>query len=189
MTKLYTALIKVQTELKNPDKNREGYGYKYADLASIINDTKVILKKHDLGVSQLVRSKGEMVGVETVLFHVSGEEIRSKIYLPITTQKNLSHAQAAGSTITYLRRYCLSAILGIAADEDTDAKEDTRKDTQTKPQESAERPPKDDLTATCKVHNNVMSQEWSTKKKKYYWTHKSPEGKYCFGDGYLTPNK
>ena len=45
---LFGALVKAQVELKNPPKNKEGYGYKYATLDSIIEQTKPILQKYGL---------------------------------------------------------------------------------------------------------------------------------------------
>ena len=52
--------------------------------------------------------------------HASGEWIESSMTLPIGDGKGISTAQSMGSIITYLRRYSLSSILGVYADEDTD---------------------------------------------------------------------
>jgi len=48
----------------------------------------------------------------------------------------------------------------------------------------SEKPQKDNLTATCKVHNAPMVQKWSETKQKMYWFHRDNQG-MCFGKGYL----
>jgi len=134
---LAEALSKAQTEMptvkfnaKNPFlKNR------YADLGAIISTSKPILAKHGLSVSQLTGNNGDCVGVETVLMHESGEWLESSMYLPVGVEKGKSQAQVAGSIITYLRRYSLSAILGMYSDEDGDGN-------QPAPQQQAKPAPK-----------------------------------------------
>ncbi len=125
---LAKALVKAQVELKNPEKNQQGHGYRYADLANILDQTKAVLAKHGLAVSQLAINDGNgRVGVKTILLHESGEMLDSNLTLPIPEmltrdgKKMITDTQAAGAAITYARRYALSAILNIAADEDTDA--------------------------------------------------------------------
>ena len=62
-----------------------------------------------------------------MVIHESGEFISSEAYMPILEQKGVSLAQVAGSVISYLRRYSISSMLGIYADEDTDAHGDKKK--------------------------------------------------------------
>jgi len=117
-----TALIKAQTELANPSKNQQGYGYKYADLSSILDQVKPVLQKHGLAITQTSSDDGNgKVGVTTTLLHESGEFISDTLRLPIPEMKGTTSTQAAGAALTYARRYALSSILNIAADEDTDA--------------------------------------------------------------------
>lgn len=119
---LAQALSKAQAEIKpaafnavNPFlKNR------YADLGSIIEAARPVMTKYGLSFTQLVGGGNDAVEVETVLMHESGEFISTVMSLPLTEERGKSAAQAAGSVITYLRRYSLAAIIGIYADEDTD---------------------------------------------------------------------
>ena len=53
----------------------------------------------------------------TLLLHESGEWIESD---PVVTKAEKINAQGAGSAITYLRRYSLSAILNISSEDDDD---------------------------------------------------------------------
>ena len=119
---LATALSKAQGEMpavkfdsKNPFLKNN-----YASLGAIIATSKPILAKHGLAVTQLVYNEGDQVGVETILMHSSGEHISTRISMATEAEKGKSAAQVAGSIITYLRRYSLSSILGMYADEDGD---------------------------------------------------------------------
>ena len=121
--KLAEALAKVQGEIENVHKDKKGYGYMYADLASILEITRPICSKYELCVTQLCESKKDRVIVETVLMHSSGEYISGRLAMPIGGVKG-SAAQATGSVISYARRYALAAMIGIAqTDNDAAAKE------------------------------------------------------------------
>lgn len=122
---LAKAFVAAQVDLKNPNKDQQGYGYKYADLSSIIDSVKPTLKKNGLSIVQLVKDKEAKVGVETILLHESGQYISTTLYLDPPTMKGTSATQNAGAALTYARRYSLSAILNINADEDTDARNKT----------------------------------------------------------------
>jgi len=92
------------------------YTYKYADLPSILEAVSPHLEANGLSVGQSVVSEEGRVGVETRIYHTSGHvETFGPVFLT-----SGSDARAAGSAITYARRYSLCAALGIAADEDDD---------------------------------------------------------------------
>ena len=91
------------------------YGYSYADLPSIMAAVRPVLAQHGLAVTQEVHSGGgDALVVETRVLHSSGGAITSGA-LVVRMPPN---PQQTGSTITYLRRYQLCALLGIAADDD-----------------------------------------------------------------------
>ena len=118
---LAKALSKAQGEMPSAELNAVNTFFnnsRYADLGSIIKASKAILAKNGLSVSQLTTSDNGNIGLTTLLMHTSGEWLETTITLPIGDAKNV--AQAAGSVITYLRRYSYASILGIYADEDTD---------------------------------------------------------------------
>ena len=95
------------------------YGYTYSDLKTIFKVINPILKKHDLGFTQLING----TQIATCLFHVeSAESIESKLDIPQgVILKGMNEFQVLGSAITYLRRYALSSMLGLVTDKDTDA--------------------------------------------------------------------
>jgi len=115
---IFKALADFQQECPVIHKGTTGYGYTYADLPTILEIINPILKKHNLGFTQLLEGSG----LRTIVFHTkSGEYIESLCDIPATTLKGMNDFQAIGSGITYFRRYCLSAILSIVTDKDTDA--------------------------------------------------------------------
>jgi len=93
--------------------------YSYAPLPDIIKACKKPLSDNELSLMQHIwtRGKDEKVVIETVLCHSSGEWVSSSF----TMTGNANDPQAMGSLITYGRRYGMSSILGISADEDDDA--------------------------------------------------------------------
>jgi hypothetical protein len=94
---------------------------RYASLGAVIEAIRPVLKPCGLSYSQIVDSNDGKVGVTTYLMHESGEWLESYISMPLGDERGKSLAQAAGGIITYLRRYSLSAMFGVYAEEDTDA--------------------------------------------------------------------
>jgi hypothetical protein len=59
----------------------------------------------------------QSVTVESRIIHTSGEWISTTVTIPVTKPD----AHGLGSALTYGRRYSVSALLAISADEDDDA--------------------------------------------------------------------
>jgi hypothetical protein len=115
---LATALALAQGTIENASKNATNPAFKskYADLAEIINTVRPVFSEHGLSVVQFPSFDAGVASVETVVMHKSGEWMSGIASAPITKQD----AQGVGSAITYLRRYSLAAVAGIAQ-EDEDA--------------------------------------------------------------------
>jgi hypothetical protein len=115
---LAAALATAQGEMHNAPLNRENphFRSKYADLAGIRDAVTPALSKNGLSVTQVTsyNEAGNLV-LYTRLTHKSGQWIEGEY--PITPDK----PQQMGSQLTYARRYSLSSICGISADEDDDA--------------------------------------------------------------------
>ena len=94
---------------------------RYATLASIL---EAVRPATEFGLSVVQLVDGDVV--VTMLCHSSGQRVKASTR--IIASKDSAHGY--GSGITYAKRYALSAIFGIAADEDDDgnaAVESTRK--------------------------------------------------------------
>jgi len=115
------ALAKAQLQLKDTAKSKQGYGYKYADLSDVLSAIRSEFGKQGLSFTQEVTQEGKVIKVTTLLMHSSGEWIVYGTAIPSIIMKGCNDAQSAGAGITYARRYAISAIAGIASEEDTDA--------------------------------------------------------------------
>ncbi len=89
----------------------------YADLQSVIDAVKPHLAAHGLAVVQATLPNPNGISLRTTLMHSSGQWIAGQIDLP---NDRMGGIQGMGSALTYARRYALSAMVGIASDEDDD---------------------------------------------------------------------
>lgn len=117
---LAKALVKAQSQMGGAvaDSNNPFFKSKYADLGSVVKAIKEPFCENGLSYVQFPCTSERGVGVTTRLIHVSGQWLEQEYTLPLTKQD----PQAAGSAITYARRYALQAIAGIpTADDDGEA--------------------------------------------------------------------
>lgn len=105
--------ITLDREVEVKTKTGGSYKFKYATYKNIVETTKPILAKHNLSFTHLVEPDGS---VTTMLLHESGEYLTSSL-----TIRGEQTAQGIGSCITYAKRYSLSSLLGVVADDDDDA--------------------------------------------------------------------
>jgi hypothetical protein len=120
ITKVSAALVQAQTEMRNPYNSADNPFFKshYAPLDAILSLVRPILAKNGLLIMQSTGGDGSYASVTTTVLHSSGEYIRSD---PLILRPSKLDPQGIGSALTYARRYSLSAILGIAGDDDDDA--------------------------------------------------------------------
>ena len=110
------AIAKAQHDVENASKNAKNphFKSKYADLAELLNTVRPVFSIHGLAIVQMPSFDGCIASVETMISHSSGEWISSICSAPVSKQD----AQGVGSAITYLRRYSLAAMCGIAQEDD-----------------------------------------------------------------------
>lgn len=111
---LAKALVAFQAEMESISKDAVNpfYKSKYASLDSIIAAIKPGMKKHGLAFVQMPDGDS----LTTIILHETGQFIRSTARLIVKDQT----PQGLGSAITYMRRYALSAALGLATEDDDD---------------------------------------------------------------------
>jgi hypothetical protein len=123
INELAAALSKAQGEMQAAikDKINPFFKSRYADLGSIWDAARPVLSKYGLCIMQTTEMSpdGGKVIMVTTLAHTSGQWVKS--YIPLNPTKNDS--QGMGAAITYLRRYSLSAIVGVVCDDDDDGEE------------------------------------------------------------------
>ena len=115
---LFLAMASFQYEVPIIHRGTAGYGYSYTDLPEIVRVITPLLKKHNLGYTQLLQG----TSIQTIIFHTkTGQSIESFTDIPQEeTLKGMNKFQVLGSAITYFRRYSLSCALGLVTDKDLD---------------------------------------------------------------------
>lgn len=137
-TSLFKAMIEAAPEVQAISKSKQAYGYKYATLDSLIDMLRGALPKHGLWFTQSPSTGEGRISLTTRVLHVSGEWIEDTIEIQSDSALSgkVNEVQKAGAAITYLRRYTLSSIFGVASDEDVDGNVAT----QGRPQRMQEQP-------------------------------------------------
>lgn len=104
------------------ERNAKGHNNKkYADFSAIAKVVDPILA--EFGLSYRFRTnQGERISVTCVLSHKAGHSEETTLSGPADTSGNKNAIQAIGSTLTYLQRYSLVQMLGLAAEADDDGK-------------------------------------------------------------------
>ena len=106
------------------DKNRANgplQGQKYATLHAFVKATKAALSKHGLGVRwDVTRDESDWIEVTCILKHEKGHFETVSMGGPPDTGPARNVLQARHSTISYLERYTLKAICGLAEQDDDD---------------------------------------------------------------------
>jgi hypothetical protein len=115
------AFCKAQSEFPEIPKDCEvdtgKFKYTYASLPAILRLVLPVLHKHGLFLTQLFYADGSL---GTIISHTSGQQVVSTMPMPTSLQMK---AQDYGKQITYMRRYALITMLGIAPDDDVDAQD------------------------------------------------------------------
>jgi hypothetical protein len=114
---LFAALAAFRGEVITPKKTafNPHFGKAYVDLAEVLEAVREPMAKHGLAVIQIpLGSCATHVRVITIVAHKSGQSLKGVLDMPLPQRT----PQAVGSAITYARRYCVMAMLSIAAEDD-----------------------------------------------------------------------
>lgn len=119
ISELAKSLVVANKSVKNPQKNAVNphFRNRYATLDAIIEAYKDSYLNNGISVLENPKTEDGKVGVEITLLHESGQFITHD---PFMLPPGKNDAQGHGSSITYARRYALSSVMNIAADEDDD---------------------------------------------------------------------
>lgn len=116
--KISDALAKAQAVLTNPAKDAENphFRSRYASLDTGLNIVRKALSANNIAFTQGTRLDGELLILETLLSHSSGEWMQSEYPVARFPVKQ----QDLGSAMTYAKRYSLFGLVGIAGEDDDD---------------------------------------------------------------------
>jgi hypothetical protein len=118
INELAQALVKAQTSMKPAKREATNpfFHSKYADLPTCWEATDSFRENGIAIVQCPMPSDEKTMALDTVLLHVSGQWMRSRLLMPM----GKLDPQGAGSAITYARRYALGCMTGLVTDEDND---------------------------------------------------------------------
>jgi len=129
---LAAALAKAQIELENPEKSLTAsipsplpggaaQSFRYASLASGLDLVRKCLGRREIAVIQstTIDQATGIVRLTTTLAHASGEWLASE--WPVCPIADMSSLHRIGAALTYVRRYALFTLVGIAGEDDLDA--------------------------------------------------------------------
>lgn len=158
LSELMPELIQAISQLGNLSKDKQGYGYKYAELSKVLDTCRPILAEHNLVITQLVTVLNDEPTLVTTLFHKSGQFLRSCYPLVKAGVKQANDAQQVGAAITYARRYALTAMLFMAQEDDDAASVGKREQLSSPKSERPNNSNKSTTQATSSTQANVTSK-------------------------------
>jgi hypothetical protein len=114
------AVAAAKAKIKPVARSSEGHNRKkYADFAAIARAVDPVIAEH--GLSYRFRTtQDDRIHVTCILSHRSGHSEETTLAGPPDQTGNKNAIQAIGSTLTYLQRYSLVQMLGLAASDDDD---------------------------------------------------------------------
>jgi hypothetical protein len=136
--------IELQKELNKIEflKNKKGYNYHYTPLEDILPMVVGIATQHNIAILQSFDTNDNNIVVgELILSHISGYERKfvSRIPMANVGSGKDNPTQNVGATVSYLRRYMIMSVFGIAT-EDNDAEIRQLPQQQSKPSQQPAKP-------------------------------------------------
>lgn len=118
ITNLIPALVSAKQKFGTINKNKSGYGYKYATIDEILDKIEGHLL--EVGLTVIHDRDIDKMELTSYVYHVSGEYIATKIKLDVELSNKMNYMQNLGSASTYAIRYNLIALFNLCAEEDDD---------------------------------------------------------------------
>ena len=116
---LASALVKAISEVGTgvtADATNPFHKNTYATLGAHLEATKSVFAKHGLAILQFPVGVADIgVGIQTTIIHKDGGLISESVYIPVGESLK---GQDAGSLFSYLRRYALASVAGLATTDD-----------------------------------------------------------------------
>lgn len=117
MKEMPSALSKLQFAVRNPQRTKKAFNYFYADMDEVLECIKKPCSDHGFSVIQMPFNDEDILGVETLLIHSSGEYIKGKFGSKLAKQD----PQSVGSQISYYRRYSILSMFNLSQEDDDGA--------------------------------------------------------------------
>lgn len=102
---------------KHKNVSFSGTNYNHAELSDVTAAINPALARHDLSFRWDVTQDGKAITVACILTHIAGHSERITMTAPPDDSGKKNTIQQIASTVTYLQRYTLLAITGMATKE------------------------------------------------------------------------
>lgn len=100
--------------------SHSGMSFKHASLANVTSKINEALSQHGLSASWKTTQSDQKITVICKITHDMGHSEETSLSAPADDSGKKNTIQAIGSTITYLERYSLLALTGLATEEQDD---------------------------------------------------------------------
>jgi uncharacterized protein (DUF2147 family) len=124
VAELFDAIAKASGQMKNLNKGKEAFNYKYITLGQVIDMTRKPLADNGLAVmnfpSTYIVEDQVIARVEMIVSHKDGSYISSVFDVPVNENKKQQFVQSVATIQSYCVRYHRVNLLGIAGEDDTD---------------------------------------------------------------------
>lgn len=120
MEQFNAAMAMMQDELPSIAERGKAHNTKYATFEDINDVAKPIMKRHGFAVSFRVHNIQGGIEVTGVLMHKGGHREETTMTLPLDTSGSKNAVQAVGSSVSYGKRYVMSALLNITTRSEDD---------------------------------------------------------------------
>lgn len=112
-TAFNAAMAEMQIEIPSIAERGKTNNGKYATLEDINDVVRPIMQKHGFALSFRVEHGQTGIQITGVLMHRAGHREETTILLPSDTSGSKNAVQAVGSSVSYGKRYVMSAMLNI----------------------------------------------------------------------------
>lgn len=116
-------VILKKKEIQFPTKSGGTFNSRYAEMDSIIDDTRELRHKYGFSHSFGHEVTDKQVTAICVLRHRGGYQTRTPFTVPIPRDAKISEAHAVAGAVTFCERYAFRGALGITTGTDRDGKE------------------------------------------------------------------
>lgn len=117
-TEFNAAMARMQTEMpsiaeRGEIKVNNQVRSRYATFEDINDVVKPIMQAHGFAISFRVDHEPQQIKITGVLMHQAGHREQTAMVLPLDTSGSKNSVQAVGSSVSYGKRYVMSALLNI----------------------------------------------------------------------------
>ncbi len=183
--------------IKDKNVSYSNTRYKHASLANVASTINSALGKHGLAAAWTTGQKDGMVHVVCRITHILGHSESTELFAAPDATGSKNAIQSIGSTVTYLQRYTILALTGLATDEHENDGRPPAEPPKARPATEselgiiqdicAELPEKDGftpnisrITAIClETSRDYLVPEYVVKMAEHLVQHNGDESLYC----------